>query len=117
MIERALNLILELLSFIFSHLVEIVFGGAFFLLGLALTIYYWQLMVPAWIGIAIAGFRKDKKFCNTSAWLAFILCAWFLFSEFPPAAKTAADYCSWRDCPDAPDDRGDKASCSKFCGD
>lgn len=99
-----------------EYVVAIFFGIVWFLFGLALTIYYWQLMVPFWISVVVAGVRKGKRFCNTSAWAAFLLCAWFLFHTFPPAQKTAADYCSWRDCPDAPDDRGANGSCGKFCG-
>lgn len=100
-----------------EDVVAFFFGVVIFLFGLALTIYYWQLMVPFWILVMVAGVLEGKRFRGTIAWAVFLLCAWFLFHTFPPEQKTAAEtFCSWRDCPDAPDDRGANGSCGKFCG-
>lgn len=91
-----------------EDVVAFFFGVVIFLFGMALTVYYWQLMVPFWVSAVVAGVRKGKRFCNTSAWATFILCAWFLFYAFPPAHKASDNFCSWRDCPDEPSDSGSR---------
>lgn len=99
-----------------EDIVAIIFGVVIFLFGLALTIYYWQLMIPFWIASIASAFLKDKKFSNTIAFGIFLLLAWVLFSQFPPSQKASDTYCSWRDCPDEPGDRGASGNCGKFCG-
>lgn len=96
-----------------EDIIGILFGIVWLLFGIAITIFYWQLMAPLWVAITYAMVMKGKRLCNTSAWAIFILGAWLLFHQFPPEAKI--DKSSWRDHPDE-SDRGSSGFCGKTCG-
>lgn len=96
-----------------EDIIGFLFGIVLFLFALAVTIFYWQLMVPLWMAITFVGFMKGRRLCNTVAWSIFILSAWFFFYQFPP--ETKIDKSGWRDHPDE-SDRGSSGYCGKMCG-